>query len=475
MDKLPILNPKLISPFTPGASPTARRIPTEWYHKGVTHISISGPRNSGKSVITCAGLILNICLRNPKTQARVIRKEASSLWDSLIYPVFHDDVLAEGLYNTRGIKFTKKPYEMNFANGSRITFGGFGGSDAAGKVLGGKCDIVWYNQIEREDDIENYTNLIGCMAEGRGGNLFINGQPHFLFIGDLNPTSPKHWWYQMRHDPNMLWYNLFHHDHPLFRDFATGGLNERGESLREQLKMSTPEGWMQDRMVDGLFVGAAGRIYPMISEDNVKPIAREDIPDDWVWVAGLDFGKVDPNVCDYWAFSPDKKKAKFYKSIYRSNILTRTFADMIRDLENKENIKPKWRVADHDSQLAFDLQDLGIDTTPAIKNDIPSDLEHVRHHLHQMEVEINENLLYHDPCQFLINRNKSTDGIEEILDYAHKEEKDQKGNGKDDFPADGQDDHSMDTMKYIFRFHLDDSNMLPSFFAPLKREVKRVI
>ena len=447
----PILNRKLISPFRQGGSPTAARIPKEWYHKGATHIGISGPRDTGKSVLTGASLVVSLCLMVPGLQVCVVRKEASTLWNTLIYPVFGSDIFADGLHSTPGFRFNKSKYEIEFDNGSRIVFGGFGGSDAGGKILGGKWDVCWYNQIERENDMLNYSNIMGCMIEGRGGNLFVNGKPHFLFIGDANPDSPNHWWYKKRNDPNMLWYNLFHVDHPLFRDYTTGGLNERGERAREQLLLAYPEGYLQDRMVDGLWTGAAGRIYQMITEKNFRHVKREEIPRDWEWYSGIDYGNVDPNVYDAWAFKPDKTEAIFYKSIYRTGILTTTFADMIKDLEQKESVKPIWRVSDHDKQLAADLAALGIETIPAVKNDIPSDLEHVKMKLNGMKITFNKDMLSHRPDQALLNRNKATDGMQEILDYNHKQEQDQKGDGKDDYPAKDQCDHSMDTMKYIFR------------------------
>lgn len=459
MDKLPIFNQKLISPYTPGGSPIAARIPHEWYHTGATHISISGPRDTGKSVLVVSTLLIPICLTNPGTQVAVVRKEASTLYNTIIQ-TFEQDVIAGGLTYGVGFKFNRSRWEMIFDNGSRIIFGGFGGSDAGGKILGGKYDVVFYNQIEREDNIQNYANLIGCMVEGRGGHLFLpDGTPHFLFIGDANPGPPKHWWYKMRHEPHMLWYNLMHVDHPLFRDFETGELNERGVRARHQLKSAYPDGWSQQRMVDGAWVGAAGLIYPMITQANFRPVKREEIKPDWTWVPGIDYGHIDPNVCDYWAFSPDRKKAIFYKSIYRSQILTKTFADMIKKLEADENIEPAWRVADHDTQLSADLRDYGVSTRPAIKNDIPSDLEFVRGKLMEMEVTFNTNMLNHKPDVHLLNRGKSINGMQEIESYAHKDEEDQKGDGKDDYPADGQDDHSMDIMKYVFRSVLSEINV----------------
>ena len=447
----PILNPKLISPYAIGASPTAARIPTEWYHKRKTHISISGPRYTSKSV-SAATLIVLACITCPGLQVCAVRKEAATIYNTLIVPVFDDDIFAGGLYATPGIKFNKSRYEIEFDNGSRIVFGGFGGgSSASGKVLGGKWDIVWYNQIERENDIKNHADLIGCMVEGRAGHLFIAGRPHFLFIGDLNPTTPHHWWYKKKFDENMLWYDLFHVDHPLFRDFETGELNERGERLRYQLKLDTPEGYLQDRMVDGLFVGASGRVYPMITEENFREVDRSEIPSDWEWVCGIDYGYNDPCVADYWAFSPDNTEAIFYKSIYKSEILTDTFVDYIKELEHKESINPIWRVADHDKRASKDMQWAGIESLPCIKNDIPSDIEHCRRNLQKMDITFNTKMLFRGECQHRINRNKCTDAMQEILSYVHKEEDKMKGDGKDDYPADDQDDHSMDTMKYIFR------------------------
>lgn len=451
MDSYPIFNPKLIGPNTIGGSPTVRRIPTEWYHKGKTHIGISGPRNTGKSVIVASGLIVPLCLMIPGLQVCVLRKEASTLYDTLIQAVFMQDVFVDG-FNTRGFNFNRSRYELTFDNDSRIVFGGFGGSDAGGKVLGGKWDVAWYNQIERENDINNYAHIIGCMAEGRAGNLIDkDGNPTFLFIGDENPGSPNHWWYKKRFDADMLWYQLLHNDHPLFRDFKTGALNKRGENVRRQLKMAYPEGYMQDRMVDGIHAGAAGRVYPMITEENFREVQRSEIPPDWEWYCGMDYGEVDPDVYDAWAFKPDKTEAIFYKSIYRSGIRTDTFVDMIKALEQKENIRPIWRVSDHDKSKAKDMAAMGIENYPAIKNDIPSDLEHVKMKLQNMKITFNKNMLAHRPDQALINRNKFTDAMQEILDYCHKEEADQKGDGKDDYPAKDQCDHSMDVMKYIFR------------------------
>lgn len=451
----PILNRKLISPFRPGGSPTAARIPREWYHKEKTHIGISGPRDTGKSVLTGASLVVSLCLLVPGLQVCVVRKESSTLWNTLIYPVFGSDIFADGLQSTVGFRFNKSKYEIEFDNGSRIVFGGFGGSDAGGKILGGKWDVCWYNQIEREHDRMNYSNIIGCMIEGRAGNLYIGDKPHFLFIGDANPESPNHWWYKKRNDPDMLWYNLFHVDHPLFRDYRTGGLNERGERAREQLKLAYPEGWQQDRMVDGLWVGASGRIYPMITEDNFRPVQRSEIGSDWLWVAGIDYGHNDPNVCDWWAFSPERpdgsrEKGIFYKSIYRTGILTETFVEMIKKVEAEENIEPAWRVSDHDKQLNADLAYQGIDTYNADK-DVLSGLDLVRRVCTKTEIVYNTEMLTHQPDAALTRRGKSVNGMQEVLDYSYKDEDEQKGDGKDDYPAPYQDDHSMDVKKYVFK------------------------
>lgn len=253
-------------------------------------ISISGPRNSSKTFFE---VLLDFALHEQVAElvSVICMKEYANISKTFIPTIKeiceHDLKSPKNPWVFKGGE--SRPEMIEWANGGQTYF--LGMSEDGRKVRGLAADVVLYGQIEAEQDDTSFREIIGTQAGGRRGNLKLNGIDTFLFIGDANPASKKHWWYRAQQKEIDGWYDVKHKDHPLFWDPITNDWTEKGRRTRADLERLYPPGPWYDRMVEGLWVIAEGACFTEFKEErHVVPMLKGDFGIDTEWFISVDFG-----------------------------------------------------------------------------------------------------------------------------------------------------------------------------------------
>ena len=436
------LKPEILGPLRKDSSPNLTSLFRDWYRLGHKIVGVSGPRNCSKTA-TIAILLLWLHQQIPGLHSRVARSEASTI-KSTIIDTF-EELLAYPFGDRRN-PFTlyggpNRPEHILFDNGGKMLFGGM--DNQADKLLGAGCDVFFYNQIERELDVENFQKIMGCMAGGRKGRLMDrDGNRSFLFIGDANPSFKKHWFYQMKDD--IAWYDITHQDHPLFYDWLVNDWKEHGKRTIDDLEATHPPGHMRDRMVYGKWCNPEGAVYPQYNPDiHDKDIQRDGISVDAKWRYSCDWGNI--NAVGLYADNYNGKHCLF-KEIYRKGESVQDIIERMRALEKQYHIPKITDVfVDHEIDNRFQMREAGYPYTLAAKTEKAGCIEDVRYALVNELIYFNKHSL-EDPDPKL--RGKAQRTTDEISALAYKDEDKMTGTRSDDLPDNKYPDHGGDHLQY---------------------------
>ena len=447
MMKIPIHSDIQIS-----KSPIVKGFLRDWRREDITHITASGPRRCGKTVHIWM-LLLYLIERVPGLRVCVLRSEAVTLRRTILRTL-EDKILKYPPDDARNpFRLFRSPLRIEFENRAIIDFIGF---DDAGKVQGGEYDVVFFNEVVREQSQEALSDLMATMAGGSAGNLVVKGEKRGLFIGDCNPDSEYHWYYQMYHPDSdggsaegSRWYSFLHKEQPLLYDWKRLEYTRHGERTVEDLLRAYPPGYNRQRMVYGEFCAAAGLVYPLFNaKAQVKHYKRSDFPDDqWNWCRAVDYGWNDPNVCDLWALRKDRQQAVLFKEIYKSKLPVDAFGKMINEMcKSIPNIM--FTVTDHSPDHNEELRKMGIGCVNADKS-ILRNINLVREAFGDDKLRFNSDLLWHEPDAELRDQSKPTNFLEEIVQYRHQSPEDQRRSRTPDLPLVSCSDHSMNCTEYF--------------------------
>ena len=97
---------------------------------------------------------------------------------------------------------------------------------------------------------------------------------------------------------------------------------------------------------------------------NIHLIDRFEIPASWRRFRVIDFGYVNPFVCQWWAIDGDLRMY-LYREIYMSQRTVVTHATLIKKLSASETYEAT--IADHDAEDRATLRENGIETLAADK------------------------------------------------------------------------------------------------------------
>lgn len=295
-------------------SPTYNQILYDIVHRGYQVVSISGPRNSAKTfwellfLLTLhesiAGLVSVVCM---KEYSNISKTFIPTLKEICHYGLKD----ARNPWNFKGGE--RRPEAIEFSNGGILHF--LGMSEEGRKVRGLAADVVLYGQIEAEDNDNAFREIVGTQAGGRKGNLKRNGEDTFLFIGDCNPASKKHWWWRAQEQEIDGWYAVTHKDHPLFYNWQTLQWKKKGIKTRKDLERLYPPGAWYDRMVDGLWVISEGGCFDQFDENrHVIPMTKDDFGIETRWRVSIDFG----NTTAFGLYGEDTNGVnRLFKEYYR--------------------------------------------------------------------------------------------------------------------------------------------------------------
>ena len=428
-------------PFIIPKSPTIRN----FLACKAIEVLVSGPRNCAKS-FTILRYILALHEMHDNFQSLMVRHEMKSMGH--VYSQLNDKILKYRLDDKRNpfafknsSKEEPRPHIL-FDNGGKMCFAGMDNSD---KALGGEQDLVFYNQGEQETKEKHIADLLGCMEGGRAGNWKTRSGLRYQLIVDANPSTPLHFLlHRVEQAKSMTRFDFKHKDHPLFFCWDRMRWSKKGIETRKGLIRAYPEGYLRDRMVDGLWAGAVGMVYPQFNrKDHVTPIRRDDISVDAKWRYSCDWGGI--NAVGLYADNYNAKHVMF-KEIYRKGESVQDILARMNALESRYNIpKISQCFVDHEIDNRFQVRKAGYPYTLAPKREKVGCIEDVKYALTNNLIVFNENSL-DDPDDALIGeKQRYTD---EVVSLAYKPDDKKTGSKNDDLPAPKQADHACDHVQY---------------------------
>lgn len=426
-------------------------------------ILLSGSAGTGKSR-ACMEKILICAKKYSGSRYLIVRKTLASLGSTALV-TWREHVAREDIESGEVAFYGGSPQEppqYRFANGSIVVIGGM---DKATRIMSSEYDMV-YVQEAIELNIEDWEAILTRL---RNGVL-----PYQQVIADTNPDAPMHWLNQRCNRGATHMYFSTHEENP--RLFDVEGdvytLTVAGEAYISKLDALT--GVRYQRLRKGLWVAAEGVIF----EDwnpALHLVDRFDIPDSWrrFWV--VDFGFVNPFVCQMWAESPDGQLV-MYREIYRTRRTVDQHAEEImrhvgvpldgyvhNELSNGKRRahhgrrwiepKPDAIICDHDAEGRETLRlELDLSTKAAKKDVVIDGIEAAQLRFRPDERGVPGWVFFRDartqPDPFLDDAKKPTSTIEEIPGYIWYT-KDATGREKwKDEPV-KENDHGCDCLRYL--------------------------
>lgn len=436
----------------------------EVFHARDEEVLISGPAGTGKSR-ACLEKILAVCLLTPGTKVLILRKTLRSLGSTAL-ETWRKFVIPEAMLSGTVVYYggsSEEPPQYRFKNGSKVVIGGL---DNPTRVMSSEYDII-YIQEATEVTIED---IEYCKTRLRNWKIGFQ-----QLLMDCNPAGDKHPLKLRCNDHICNLIESRHEDNPrLFNE--DGQMTDEGKRYMAILDNLT--GVRYKRLRLGLWVSAEGVIYEEFDplthvldweyddEGNRKPLPWE-WPRYWV----IDFGYVDPFVLKCYARGDDGE-IYMYREIYMTN---RTVAEhaqtILNEVTRQEEFtywdhmnrcevtetktvwiepKPSRVICDHDAEDRRTFERAtGLGTIPA-KKSISTGID-----LHKQRLKVDDRgmarfYLMRDALverdERLAQQLRSVCTEDEYSAYAWKI----GANGRvRDEPADGQDDHGMDTDRYL--------------------------
>ncbi len=203
---------------------------------------------------------------------------------------------------------------------------------------------------------------------------------------------------------------------------------------------------IQETRIKGRFAAFFGAVYKTFNR-TVHVIKPFKIPADWPRYRAIDFGFNNPFACLWVARDPDRRWY-VYAEHYQARETLAYHAERIKQISGSEKYRATW--ADHDSQDAHELKNLGIPTQPA-KKDVHLGIEAVQAAL---KVQADGK-----PRLFIFSTCKNTAG--EIPGYKWAEGTETKDAKDEPLKIN---DHTCDCLRYIIyavegKFYFSESEL----------------
>jgi phage terminase large subunit len=391
-------------------------------------IVLSGPAGTGKSRAVLRKLH-TLAWRYPRSRLLIVRKVRVDLVESTLV-TYERDILSVDNPICSSIKRTHRQV-YRYPNGSEVAVGGM---DRPGKMLSAEYDFIFAGEASQftRNDWEIFTSRL------RSGVM-----PYQQLIGDTNPDSPKHWIRQMADAGDLTLLETTHRDNPRYWDAAAHDWTARGRDYVLG-KLAKLTGLRRARYYEGKWVQAEGAVYDTFDE-RVHVIDRFPIPSSWRWVISIDFGYVNPFVCQFWALDNDDRMYLVHEIYYSHRLVAQHAAQIASLLQGKRVLAIP---ADHDAEDRATLAAHGVHTTPARK-DIRSGIQLVQARLNAQADDKPRLFIFRDALEerdpALASAASPCSTLEEMPAYIWQPTADGK-TGKET-PVD-KDNHGMDAMRY---------------------------
>ena len=400
-----------------------------WYAKE-RQVLIEGPAGTGKT-IGCLQKVHRQMSKYPGARALMVRKTGVSLTASALV-TYQRKVL----HPLDGVRFyggsKAEPAKFIYPNGSEIVVGGM---DNASKVLSTEYDVIYFNEATEatEDDIETLDT-----------RLRNNVMPYQQIIMDCNPGPQSHW-LNVRCDAGKTRRILSRHeDNPAYFDPRTKEWTDDGRVYIAGL--DNLSGVRYKRLRLGLWVAAEGQIYETWDR-NVHLIDRFPIPDNWTRYWSIDFGFVNPFVCQWWAEDHDGN-LYLYRELYMTQRIVEDHAAKIMALSANEPY-PRIVYTDHDAEDRATLERYIRRKTSAAFKDVSPGIQAVQGRLRVQANGKPRLAIFRDSLveldSTLRQAGKPTCTADEFESYVWDEKALQR---RGDVPL-KEHDHGMDAMRYM--------------------------
>jgi PBSX family phage terminase large subunit len=325
--------------------PTAIYKPYPWQVKAwrdTSRVCVYGGGAGGGKSRAAAEKLHGFMKKYPKAVGIALRKAREFASKSVVYAI------QNAIGDDPSVRYNSSDLVFHYDNGSRIFIAGMkdeGQRQALRSINGdGSADFIWCEEANAltEDD---YNELLGRLR----GNAAAWRQ----ILLTTNPDGPMHWIKTRLIDGGEA---SVHY---------SSAVDNASLPAEYRATLASITGVLGMRLRDGMWVQAEGVVYDTWS-DALHMLDR--MPDGWhAWrkLRVIDFGYVNPFVCQWWAIDPDGRMYR-YREIYMTKRTVADHAAKINLLSQGEHYEAT--VCDHDAEDRATLKQHGISSVNAIKD-----------------------------------------------------------------------------------------------------------
>jgi hypothetical protein len=304
------------------------------------------------------------------------------------------------------------PKELRLRNGNRVEFKAY---EQGRKVFEGRAIDAFYGDEQCKSDSEGIWQEIQARLLDKGGFSAQSMTPILFqpWLEDRIRALPE--------------------TDAVFYADLNDNRRSRGGYVADREIDALIRQWpeeIQATRIKGHFAAFLGAVYKLFAKDThvIKPF---EIPADWPRYRAIDFGFNNPFACLFLARDPDDRWY-VYAEHYRAQETLAFHAERIKQISGRQRFLATF--ADHDAQDRYELERLGIKTTPARK-DVHLGIEAV-----QATLKVQGD---GRPRLFLFETCKHT--IEEMLGYRWAEGTETADPKDEPLKAN---DHALDALRY---------------------------
>ena len=427
-----------------GLSPKQKAFIRDLGNPDIEEMAEDGGARAGKSWGIIVGII-NRALKYPGSRHLLARYRRAhlekTLWMQTLIPIL------QITFPNGGYLEDKSKLIITFPNGSTIWGEGLDTKERVEKVMGSEYVTVFLN--EGTQLIYNtYQSLLTRLSQtvySEDGKVC----PAKMIV-DCNPRNKHHWIYKYFHlhiDPE----SRFSSPLPVEtvrvmsqRKWTPNDNPYLSESYKKKLARLT--GAAGRRLNKGDWVDQEGLVYPGYDVALCDPF---EIPKKWICAGAVDFGYTNPFVFGWWALDESNETWYLFDERYERQQTVKVHCQAIKS----HDYKPRWIVADHDSEDRATMAENGLPTIAAVK-DVERGIQITRDLLYREESN-GDDVQYLPPLGMKIRIFRTcVHTVEEIATYAWQESKD--GKNDKEVPIKHL-DHSMDMIRY-FSMHIHRSS-----------------
>lgn len=302
---------------------------------------LTGSAGGGKSRLA-AEKVHGFLKKYPGATGLMLRKNRNSMTNSTVAFMERTVIGADP-----AVRHISTKYRFEYQNGAVLTYGGMADDEQREQIRSightGGIDIIWMEEANRftEDDFnEALGRLRGTAAGWR------------QIILTTNPDAPTHWIKTRLMDGGQA---------RVYYSQAVDNPNNPAEYLTTLAQLT---GVLGRRLHLGQWVQAEGAVYDMF-DDSQHVIDWFEPPKDWRRIRVVDFGFVNPLVCQWWAIDPDGRMY-LYREIYMTGRTVDEHSRQIIALSEGESIEAT--ICDHDAEDRATLAANGIFNRAAQKD-----------------------------------------------------------------------------------------------------------